>query len=108
MGNTAARYKKDPAFAGYMRKAQQRYQRKARLEALAAYGGACVCCGEVEPVFLAFDHVNDDGAEWRKKNTKTAQVASWLRKNDWPSNFQLLCHNCNFAKSHGGCPHKLK
>jgi len=31
----------------------------------------------------------------------------WLVENDFPEGFQILCHNCNFAKSHnpGGCPH---
>ena len=23
----------------------------------------------------------------------------------FPAGYQVLCHNCNFAKSHGGCPH---
>jgi hypothetical protein len=30
----------------------------------------------------------------------------WLITNNFPDDFQILCHNCNYAKSHGGCPHK--
>ena len=32
----------------------------------------------------------------------------WLEKNGFPSGFQTLCHNCNWAKSRGGCPHQRK
>ena len=32
----------------------------------------------------------------------------WLEKNNFPSGFQILCWNCNFAKgSLGKCPHEL-
>jgi hypothetical protein len=31
----------------------------------------------------------------------------WLEDNDFPSGFQILCWNCNFAKgSLGKCPHE--
>jgi hypothetical protein len=28
-----------------------------------------------------------------------------VENNGMPDDFQVLCHNCNYAKSHGGCPH---
>ena|SRR3990167_3114899 len=71
----------------------------------------CACCGESEYVFLCLDHINNDGAEHRRKisgkNNRTFGIYAWLRKNKFPVGFQVLCHNCNWAKSHGGCPHKL-
>jgi hypothetical protein len=31
----------------------------------------------------------------------------WLVKNNFPKEFQILCHNCNFAKFRlGTCPHE--
>jgi len=30
----------------------------------------------------------------------------WLKRNYFPTGFQLLCHNCNLAKGfYGKCPH---
>jgi hypothetical protein len=34
-------------------------------------------------------------------------MAAWLRRNKFPSGYQVLCHNCNFSKGHVGiCPHE--
>lgn len=79
-----------------------------RLQAIQAYGGKCVCCGEKERAFLVFDHVNDDGAEHRKI-VSSAHMPWWLARNDYPDTIQLLCANCNTAKqwSPGGCPHLI-
>lgn len=82
---------------------------KLRKEVLEAYGGKCTCCGESHPEFLAIDHVNEDGAKHRRHIGGGANMYRWLRKQGFPKEeFQLLCHNCNFAKSkyEGGCPHQ--
>lgn len=87
-----------------------RYYRKIRLKALLHYSNGmlqCACCGEDKIEFLAIDHIKNDGAEHRKKVGKTRAIFQWLQKHDYPPGFQVLCHNCNFAKSvHGECPHK--
>jgi len=74
------------------------------LDAFAAYGGSfCACCGEDHYEFLCIDHVDNNGAAHRKK---VGDVLSWLSKNGYPSGFQVLCINCNFAKGHlGECSH---
>jgi hypothetical protein len=100
------------------RAAASRYARNAyarrRSEALKAYGSVCACCGESEPVFLAVDHVNGGGNAHRRSMSSKGRVVGasnfyvWLERNGFPQGFQLLCHNCNFAKSHGGCPHARK
>jgi len=79
---------------------------KLRNEVLKAYGSKCACCGEIQPEFLAVDHINNDGAEHRR--TVGTGLYQWLRKNGFPKEvFQLLCHNCNFAKAkYGVCPHQ--
>lgn len=69
------------------------------------YGKICNCCGEKERVFLSIDHIEDNGAQHRK--TFGGSIFRWLIHNNYPSGFQTLCFNCNWAKSHGGCPHKI-
>ncbi len=82
-------------------------RRKLRLEAIEAYGGKCVCCGEAEEAFLEFDHINGGGNAHRREVGSTKQVYVWLKANGYPANvFQLLCANCNRAKERPeGCPH---
>jgi hypothetical protein len=90
---------------------QLSYRQRARTEALSHYSNGdikCACCAERESVFLALDHVNNDGYELRKLDKTHSQLAVWLRKNGWPGGYQVLCHNCNMAKSiNGVCPHEL-
>src|SRR3990167_4620750 len=83
------------------------YIRKIREEVVVHYGGKCACCGEKEFVFLAIDHVNGGGSKHRKE-VGAYSIPSWLKKNGYPKDYQILCHNCNQAKSiKGVCPHKF-
>ena len=93
------------------RKEIREYQRGVKLAALNAYGGlrcACPACPLPEPgiAFLSIDHINNDGAHHRRQ-IGTGRIYWWLKKNDYPTGFQVLCLNCNFAKGHNGgvCPH---
>ena len=76
------------------------------------YGDMCKCCGETEIAFLSIDHINEDGANHRKLLTGSSRTGGgtptyrWIKKNNFPDGFQVLCFNCNWAKSHGGCPHQ--
>jgi len=81
------------------------------VEIYAAYGGAkCNCCGETELKFLTVDHINNDGAAHRKITGIGNNFFLWLRKNNFPSGFQILCFNCNCGKNvnKGICPHQLQ
>lgn len=81
--------------------------RALRAEAIAAYGGACVCCGEAEPAFLELDHVNNDGCEHRR--TTGSHIERWAKRHGWPPVLQVLCGNCHRAKtSRGTCPHRTQ
>lgn len=77
-----------------------------------AYGGyVCACCGETERMFLSIDHVNDDGNQMRKVHGKTPErLYRWLKKNNYPDGFQVLCMNCNTGKHRNGgtCPHQAR
>lgn len=81
-----------------------RQRKKLREEILTTYGSHCVCCGETEPVFLALDHINNDGAAHR---AAVKNIYRDVKKRGFPKDeFQLLCHNCNMAKHLlGECPH---
>ena len=95
--------------------------KRARIKAatFAAYGGnVCACCGETESKFLTIDHINNDGAAFRKAvyrknkkgNTAGYHTYYWLARNGFPSGYQVLCMNCNYGKrmNNGVCPHKSK
>lgn len=103
----------------YNKRRKEHYRelrRGIKKAALDAYGGVCACCGEKQIEFLTIDHINDDGAEHRKsiwgKDSRSAggnRFYYWLRRNKYPSGFQVLCFNCNFAKFHFDvCPHRKK
>lgn len=86
--------------------------RRRRELVIRTYGGACVCCGESRLVFLCMDHIDGGGnAHRRSLSTRQKEVGggtvyAWLVRNSFPPGFRVLCHNCNFAEAHGGCPHK--
>ncbi len=99
----------------------RRKDRKQKI--IEEYGGKCNCCGEMEPIFLTIDHINEDGARHREEIAKKKIVRGksrsctgtdfykWLERNNFPKdNFQLLCMNCNFGKHRNGgiCPHQQK
>ena len=70
---------------------------KDREQVFAVYGDKCVHCGETNIAFLTVDHVNNDGAEHRR-SIKNGNLRIWLRKNNFPDGFQILCNNCNWLK----------
>jgi hypothetical protein len=80
-----------------------------RLRVLSHYSGGtmqCACCGEKEVRFLTIDHVDNDGAVHRRQ-TRNANIYSWIVRNGFPSGFGILCTNCNLAKGwYGQCPHQ--
>jgi hypothetical protein len=93
-------------------KLAQAKQRGDALKAAAyrAYGGyRCSCCGETHPAFLSLDHVNNDGGRHRRAIGRGANIYRWLKTNNFPAGFQVLCHNCNHGKHINGgvCPHLM-
>ena len=93
-----------------VRTQNKQFRAALKLEVLEAYGGQCYCCGETFWKFLTIDHMNDDGAEHKRLNNirTSTQFYSWLKKNNYPDEYQCMCWNCNSARYFNGgiCPHK--
>lgn len=80
----------------------------ARRQVIEAYGASCICCGESEVQFLCVDHVNNDGCIERKlPGMRSLAFYIKIIRAGFPSRYQLLCHNCNWASHRGTCPHKM-
>jgi len=97
----------------YISSRSKKYRDKLKAKAFCRYGGyVCACCGETEEAFLAIDHINGGDTQHRKEIAKQGfggnGIYYWLRKNNYPKGFQVLCHNCNWGKyvNNGICPHK--
>jgi len=68
----------------------------------------CNCCGEHDfLIFLTIDHITDRKNTTHKKGLGGDKIYRYLRRNGYPAGYQVLCVNCNSAKSDSGiCPHK--
>jgi RNase P subunit RPR2 len=90
---------------------QQKKDYRARLktEVLDHYGNICSCCGESAVEFLSIDHIDGNGNKHKKEvsyGSGGANFYIWLKKNNYPSGFRVLCHNCNQSLGYFGyCPH---
>lgn len=87
-------------------------EEKIKDEVYEGYGGyVCNCCGETEKLFLCIDHVDGGGTDHRKNISGGAKgIYRWLKKNNYPEGFQVLCYNCNNGKHRNNnvCPHARK
>lgn len=81
--------------------AQQRLDLK--LEVMNAYGGVkCSWCPETDIRYLEMDHIEGGGRQHLKRENLGSgghELYSWLRRNNFPAGFRVLCHTCNH-KSH--------
>ncbi len=59
----------------------------------------CSKCGFNDIRALSIDHINGNGALHRKE-LGNKNIYQWLVENNFPSNFQILCMNCQFIKRH--------
>lgn len=59
----------------------------------------CGKCGKTDINQLTIDHVFNDGAIMRKIYPyQKRHLCRWLKKNDYPVGFQVLCRKCNQEK----------
>jgi len=87
---------------------------KLKKSVYEGYGNKCNCCGEVEPMFLTIDHVNNDGFKDKTKGGIGYRILGItlykkIIEENFPSKYQLLCWNCNCGKARnkGVCPHEI-
>jgi len=105
---------KNPLFVIKERERNRKRELKLKIEVFTHYSNGipkCACCNENIIEFLALDHINNNGAEDRKKGLHGAVMYRYVRKNNYPEGFQVLCHNCNQARGQDKnniCPHNLK
>lgn len=86
---------------------------KLKNECLEYYGKECACCGENIVQFLTIDHEEGNGNNHRKElfgyNISGIHMYRWLKKNNFPKGYKILCMNCNWSTRYGGvCPHNLE
>ncbi len=82
------------------------HREELKLDAMSYYSNGkpkCNICGFDDPRALVIDHINNNGAEHRKKIQSDRQGGGattylWLSKNKYPDGFQVLCANCNTIK----------
>lgn len=72
------------------------WRRLARVKILNEMGGKCVQCGVADMRCLHIDHVNGGGTKHKKIARTETQRYKAVRAN--PSDFQILCANCNTIK----------
>lgn len=77
--------------------------RESKMATFAHYGGpVCAGCGEDEVAVLEVDHIGG-GGNLHRKVIGLGGIHRWLRDNDYPPGYRVLCPTCN-KKAHKGIP----
>ena len=93
------------------------YHQNLKFSVMAIYSEGqpkCACCGTTWIEFLSIDHINNDGAKHRRELYGNRircgyDFYKWLKDNDFPEGFRVLCMSCNHSYGHFGyCPHNFK
>lgn len=82
------------------RASQNRSNARIRYEVIGHYSQGtykCASCGDRHMEFLEIDHINGGGKQ-HKRSIPGNDTYRWLRKNNYPSGYQVLCSNCNMKK----------
>ncbi len=62
----------------------------------------CKCCGETNIHLLSIDHINANGVIHRKKISRYGcGFYYWLKEQNYPEGYQVLCLRCNGSKFKG-------
>ena len=90
-------------------------RQEAQQQAFIHYSGVtpprCVLCGFNDTRALQLDHINGDGAAFRKEfpHQSGKSLALWLRKRNWPAGYRTLCANCQcLEREKQGCDGRKK
>lgn len=86
--------------------------RQLKIEVFTHYSGGvpkCNCCKFKNIDALAIDHIEGRKKANHPKRLGGRELYAWLKRNNYPSGFQVLCFNCNGAKRDLlECPHQSK
>ena len=96
-GETLCEYHKD-LYRGY--------RVRLKLAAFDAYGGPiCAGCGSTDVEVLEIDHIEGGGRKhFREEHISSGtQFHQWLKRNNYPAGFRILCPTCN-KKAYAGIP----
>jgi len=77
--------------------AMEDYYRLKKLT-LDRYGGKCTSCNLTDYRVLDIDHIFNIGGIHRKRDPKVKSIYRWLKNNNYPEGFQILCANCHRIK----------
>lgn len=86
-----------------MSEADRRYHWKLKVSAITTYGGKCVHCGITNIQYLTIDHIDNNGGAHREQLFGSKRQAghvfySWLKRNDYPPGYRVLCYNHNSSR----------
>ena len=82
-------------------KAERDRQREIRHSVVLHYGGKCECCLDRTIEFLAVEPITKRGGRGTRQ-----EIHDWLRKEELPKGYRVLCGNCSRALRGGYCPHR--
>lgn len=88
-----------------MRDYQKDYGKRRKILVLSQYSNGeptCAICGEKRITCLTIDHINGGGRAHRKSIAKRTGTPfySWLRDNNYPEGYRVLCMNCQWVTYH--------
>lgn len=95
------------------RQHQRQKAREIKMEIFSHYSWGtpqCARCKIKDMDVLTIDHIKGNGAEERKSlgwNGQSGHFYRWLKRNDFPPHYQVLCYNCNMKKARLKPPHPL-
>ncbi len=106
-----------PEVKAKMKKSLQERSAQCKLEVFSHYSKEisdsdvpiCACCKYDDIRFLTLDHI-DGRKHLPKKEQKLKSFGLWshIKKIGLPEGYQILCFNCNIAKSTSKfCPHEI-
>jgi len=84
---------------------QTKCRKKIKDEVLRHYSPNLTCarCGFSDLRALTIDHCNGGGNRQREQlKRRGVSFYMWLRRNKYPSGYQILCMNCQFIKKSEG------
>ena len=99
--NSARRRQNNPE---YMQSAIYRSKMKNKLSVFSYYSNGsmqCVKCNYSDIRALSIDHIEGDGCKHKNKKgerMKGDEIYRWIKRNNFPPGFQILCMNCQFIK----------